>query len=112
MNNAFENVYATAYVYFECMLAGSIVCGMKAARWKPSMDKDFIVILGCWFRKDGSLPPLLRGKYLRKKTSTPSATDSAARSIRTSEGIPITSDVAASHDAISAPVSTYSIFIT
>lgn len=62
VNNAFENVYATAYVYFECMLAGSIVCGIKAARWKPSMDKDFIVILGCWFRKDGSLPPLLRGR--------------------------------------------------
>ncbi len=60
-----ENVYATAFVYFECMLAGSVICGIRAARYEPEPDKDFIVILGCWFRKDGSLPPLLRGRVDR-----------------------------------------------
>ncbi|MBR4539393.1 MAG: YdcF family protein [Clostridia bacterium] len=57
-----ENTCATVFVYCECMLAGSVVCGVKAAKHQPVPDKDFIIILGCWFRKDGSLPPLLRGR--------------------------------------------------
>ena len=57
-----QNTYATVFVYFECMLMGSIICGIKAAGYQPERDKDFIVILGCWFRKDGSLPPLLQGR--------------------------------------------------
>ena len=57
-----ENTAATVFVYCECMLAGSIVCGIKAAKHRPAPDKDFIIILGCWFRKDGTLPPLLRGR--------------------------------------------------
>ena len=65
MQSTFENVYATAFAYFECMLAGSVICGVTAARREPAPDKDFIVILGCWFRPDGSLPPLLRGRVDR-----------------------------------------------
>ena len=65
MNNTAENVYATVFVYFECMLVGAVICGLTAARHQPAPDKDFIVILGCWFRKDGSLPPLLRGRVDR-----------------------------------------------
>ncbi len=60
-----ENVYATAFVYFECMLIGSVLCAIRAIRHKPAPDKDFIIILGCWFRPDGSLPPLLRGRVER-----------------------------------------------
>ena len=60
-----QNTYATVFVYFECMLMGSVICGLRAARHKPERDKDFIVILGCWFRKDGSLPPLLKGRVDR-----------------------------------------------
>ena len=56
------NTYATVFVYFQCMLVGAAVCGVKAARHEPERDKDFIVILGCWFRPDGSLPPLLKGR--------------------------------------------------
>ena len=59
------NVYATLFVYFECMLAGSVVCGVTAARREPPADRDFIVILGCWFRPDGTLPPLIRGRVDR-----------------------------------------------
>ena len=57
-----ENTCATVFVYCECMLVGSAVCGLKAAKHRPAPDKDFIIILGCWFRKDGTLPPLLRGR--------------------------------------------------
>ena len=56
------NSAATIFVYFECMLAGSVICGIRAARYQPKLDKDFIIILGCWFRKDGTLPPLLKGR--------------------------------------------------
>lgn len=65
IQNTLENVYATVFVYFECMLAGSIVCGIRSAKYQPEMNKDFIIILGCWFRKDGSLPPLLRSRVDR-----------------------------------------------
>ena len=65
LQSTLENVYATVFVYFECMLVGSVICGVTAARRQPAMDKDFIVILGCWFRKDGTLPPLLKGRVDR-----------------------------------------------
>ena len=56
------HVYTTVFVYFECMLAGSVIAGIRSARYNPLPVKDFIIILGCHFRKDGSLPPLLRGR--------------------------------------------------
>ena len=62
LHMTFQNTCTTFFVYFECMLAGSVICGLKAARNSPAPDKDFIVILGCWFRKDGSLPPLLKDR--------------------------------------------------
>ena len=65
ITNTVQNVCATAFVYFECVLIGSVICGTMAARYEPSADRDFIVILGCWFRADGSLPPLLRGRVDR-----------------------------------------------
>lgn len=62
ISNTLENTYATVFVYFQCMLTGSVICGLLSARHEPAPDKDFIIILGCWFRPDGSLPPLLRGR--------------------------------------------------
>ncbi len=62
---ALENTYTTIFVYCQCMLMGAVICGIRAARHQPSQDKDFILILGCWFRPDGSLPPLLRGRVDR-----------------------------------------------
>ena len=58
----FQNVYATVFAYFECILAGAVICGLKAPQMTVAPDKDFIIILGCGFRKDGTLPPLLRGR--------------------------------------------------
>ena len=65
IQSTLQNVYATAFVYFECMLAGSVICGVKAGANQPAPDKDFIIILGCWFRRDGTLPPLLKGRVDR-----------------------------------------------
>jgi vancomycin permeability regulator SanA len=65
VQQTFVNTGATVFAYCECMLAGSVVCGIRAARHQPAPDKDFIIILGCWFRGDGTLPPLLRGRVDR-----------------------------------------------
>ena len=59
------NVYATGFAYFECMLFGAVVCGLKAARHVPVANADYILILGCRFRKDGTLTPLLQGRVDR-----------------------------------------------
>ena len=56
------NVYAPAFACFECVLVGAIVCGLKAARHVPAPEADYILILGCKFRRDGTLTPLLRGR--------------------------------------------------
>ena len=56
------NIYNTVYVYFECMLAGSVICGIRAVKHRVSPDRDYILILGCKFRDDGTLTPLLKGR--------------------------------------------------
>lgn len=68
IQNTFQNVYGTAFVYLECMLIGSVICGLRAAAHQPEMNQDYIIVLGCWFRKDGSLPPLLKGRVDRAIT--------------------------------------------
>lgn len=65
LDSALQNTYATVFIYCQCMLTGAVICGAKAARHVPGYGKDFIIILGCWFRSDGSLPPLLRGRVDR-----------------------------------------------
>ena len=59
------NLFAACYLYFECMLIGAIVADSIAASYEPDKDKDFLIILGCGFRKDGTPSPLLRGRIDR-----------------------------------------------
>ena len=63
--NTLCNVYATGFAWFECMLIGAIICGVRAARHVPEHDADYILILGCRFRRDGTLTPLLKGRVDR-----------------------------------------------
>ena len=62
LHDTVQNTYAAAFIYCQCMLTGAVICGLWAAKHRPAADKDFIIIPGCWFRADGSLPPLLRGR--------------------------------------------------
>ena len=59
------NFFAAVYLYFECMLIGAMIATAIAARYEPEPDKDFIIILGCGIRKDGTPTPLLRGRIDR-----------------------------------------------
>lgn len=59
------NVLSAVFLYFECMLIGTIVADAITARHEPEKDKDFIIILGCGLRKDGTPTPLLKGRIDR-----------------------------------------------
>ncbi len=48
--------------YLECILIGTIIVSVKAARRLPAKDKDFIIILGSMIRKDGTLTKLLQSR--------------------------------------------------
>ena len=49
-------------VYLECILIATIIIAIKAARHVPAFDKDYILILGCKIKKDGTLTKLLQGR--------------------------------------------------
>jgi Uncharacterized conserved protein len=56
------NLLAAFYLYFECMILGSIVADLLAARYVPEADKDYLIVLGCGLKRDGTPTPLLRGR--------------------------------------------------
>lgn len=58
----FESIISLGVTYLECLLAATIIIGIKAARHVPSFDQDYIMILGCQIRDDGTLTPLLQGR--------------------------------------------------
>lgn len=63
--NYFISLINIIITYVECILLGTIFLGIKATRTIPKFDKDFIIILGCQVRKDGSLTNLLKGRVDR-----------------------------------------------
>ena len=52
-------------VYLECIFIATVVIAIKAVKKKISCDKDYMIILGCKIRNDGSLTPLLKGRVDR-----------------------------------------------
>ena len=77
VNDLLINFFAAVYLYFECMLIGAIIADVIAALAEPDPDRDFLIILGCGIRKDGTPSPLLRGRieraldfYRRQKKET------------------------------------------
>ncbi len=59
------NSLAAIYLYFECMIIGAIIVNSMTARYEPRHNKDFIIILGCAIRDDGTPLPLLKGRIDR-----------------------------------------------
>ena len=60
--NLIVNLLAAFYLYFECMILGSIAADVLAARYVPEPDQDYLIVLGCGLKKDGTPTPLLRGR--------------------------------------------------
>lgn len=62
VHNAVISIYSSIYAFLECFLIGSILCGTLAAKQEPEYDIDYLIILGCMIRPDGTLYPLIRGR--------------------------------------------------
>lgn len=60
-----KTAVASAFIYFECILFATVFCLQRAGSYKPKFNKDFIIILGCAIKKDGTLYPLLKGRVDR-----------------------------------------------
>lgn len=56
------SVLTSLYILFEILLASSILYGVYTSKHTPSFDKDYIIILGCMIKPDGTLYPLIRGR--------------------------------------------------
>ena len=57
-----EAFFFSLPVYLECLMVSTLFCTLKAQKHVPDFDKDYIIILGCAIRQDGSLTPLLKGR--------------------------------------------------
>ena len=56
------NTFPAIYLYFECMIFGTIVANIMVSRYVPDFNQDYMIILGCGLQKDGSPTPLLKGR--------------------------------------------------
>jgi vancomycin permeability regulator SanA len=65
LHDLFANLFAAVYLYFECMIIGAIIANIIVVKYEPDKDKDFLIILGCGLRKDGTPTPLLKGRIDR-----------------------------------------------
>lgn len=65
IHDLFANLFSAIYLYFECMLIGTIVADAIAARHEPEKNKDFLIVLGCGLKPDGTPTPLLQGRLDR-----------------------------------------------
>lgn len=59
------NLYATIGLYVECMVIGSIIANTIVSHYEPAHDKDYLIVLGCGIRSDGTPTPLLAGRIDR-----------------------------------------------
>ena len=65
IHDLITNTFACFYLYFLCMLFGAMAATLLTARYEPDYDKDYMIILGCGIRKDGTPTPLLKGRIDR-----------------------------------------------
>ncbi|MBQ6263240.1 MAG: YdcF family protein [Clostridia bacterium] len=65
LHDLIGSLIRTIYLYVECMLIGTVVANAIAARAEPAPDRDYLIILGCAIRKDGTPTPLLAGRIDR-----------------------------------------------
>ena len=59
------NLFAAVFLYYECMLLGTVMADALAARYEPEKDKDYLIVLGCGLRADGTPSNILRGRLDR-----------------------------------------------
>ena len=60
-----ESLIYLTVAYLECVLIATIIIALKSVKRKIEMNKDYMLILGCKIKNDGSLTPLLKGRVDR-----------------------------------------------
>ena len=60
--NFLESLVYLTVAYLECILIATIIVAIKSVKKKPELNKDYMIILGCQIRKDGTLTPLLKNR--------------------------------------------------
>lgn len=60
--NLICNTYATLFCYYECMLIAVTLCVLGVSKRIPEYDMDYVMILGCRIRPDGTLYPLIKSR--------------------------------------------------
>ncbi|MBR3318072.1 MAG: YdcF family protein [Atopobiaceae bacterium] len=63
-----DTLIGTAISFGECLLLSTILCAWLASRHVPSRAMDYLVVLGCGIRADGTPSPLLAGRVDRALT--------------------------------------------
>lgn len=63
--NFLETLVYLTVTYLECLLIATIIIAIKSVKKKNEMNKDYMIILGCQIKKDGTLTPLLKGRVDR-----------------------------------------------
>lgn len=59
------NIAALIILFLELTMVSVTVCALRSLRSVPPFPQDYIIILGCGIRPDGTLYPLLRGRVDR-----------------------------------------------
>ncbi len=65
LHDLITNLLIALYLYFECMLIGTAIAYFVTARYQPKNEIDFIIILGCALKNDGTPTPLLQSRIDR-----------------------------------------------
>ena len=60
-----ESLAGTLTSYLECVLLGTVILAVAAAKRTPAYDNDYMIILGCRMKDDGTPTPLLQGRVDR-----------------------------------------------
>lgn len=63
--NCFYNLLFMLILYFYSIFLSTIIISVKAAKKIPEFNKDYIIILGCKIRNDGTLTNLLKSRVDR-----------------------------------------------
>ena len=51
LQNMAVNLLAAFYLYFECMIIGSVIADLIAAKYHADPDRDYLLVLGCGPRR-------------------------------------------------------------
>lgn len=62
---ALDIVLGGLLTYFECVMVGTVIASIVAQKHVPRRVMDYIIILGCGLKEDGTPIPLLQGRIDR-----------------------------------------------